>query len=186
MGGVTTQSGGGVTVVYHADDDLERLETTLTAVVVWRISRATHAGWRARLRRWRYRLGLNPLLPRFSIGRNPGHWYGSSGMLGEHETLFHPVLRVVRVLGEQYPIPQRGTTLLLLIDETGATPRVQVKQMPAPSLSRTAAQLNPAFGVAREEGQREEANAWRAALDAQRDIAAFIAGIPGEGRLIGN
>jgi hypothetical protein len=107
-------------------------------------------------------------------------------MLGEHETLFHPVLRVVRVLGEQYPIPQRGTTLLLLIDETGATPRVQVKQMPAPSLSRTAAQLNPAFGVAREEGQREEANAWRAALEAQPDIAAFIAGIPGEGRLIGN
>jgi len=76
VGGVISQFGGDVNVVYHSDEDRTHLETVLTAVVAWRRGRATNAGWRARVRRWQVRLGLDPLQRRFSIGREAGLWYG--------------------------------------------------------------------------------------------------------------
>jgi hypothetical protein len=184
VGAVTTQTGGGVTFVYHSDDDQEGGETVLTALVAWRAGRATHAGWRAWLRRWRYRLGIGPLPlnHRFSIGRDPGLWYGSTGIHGEHETLFHPVLRAVRALGIQYPLPSDGTTLVLLVDETGATPRVEVKQMRAPRLSRAAPAPQPGSGDVAHQVQWLDVEAWRPALEADPHIAAFLAPIPGAGR----
>ena len=112
------QFGGDVNVVYHSDEDRTHLETVLTAVVAWRRGRATISGWRARLRRWQFRLGLGPLQRRFSIGRDAGLWYGSVGIYGEQATLFHPIRRVVRALGREYLLAPRGMTLVLLIDET--------------------------------------------------------------------
>ncbi len=174
MGGVTTEFGGGVSLVYHSEEDVVRLETALTAVVAWRRGRATDAGWRARFRRWQYRLGLGPLNRRFSIGRDAGHWYGSGGMKGEHATLFHPTRRVVRALENEYVLPP-GMTLVLLIDETGKTPNVRVKQIPMLRISRTAAQLDPASGHARLDGHMQEIDAWRGVLRADPEIAEFIA-----------
>ena len=173
MAGVTTEFGGVTSIVYHSDDDAERLETSLSAVVVWRRGRATESGWGARFRRWQYRWRLDPMHRPFHIGREAGLWYGSHGMNGEHATLFHPTRRLVRVLGRKYALPPRGTTLVLLIDETGKSPEIRVKQIPAPRLARTAAQLDPAsddFG----EANSREVDAWREALRTDPDIAAFI------------
>lgn len=176
MGGVISQFGGDVNVVYHSDDDRTHLETTLTAVVAWRRGRATVAGWRARLRRWQFRLGLGPLRRRFSIGRDAGLWYGSAGINGEQATLFHPIRRVVRALGREYLLAPRGMTLVLLIDETNQSPMVRIIQIPAPKCVRTAAQLDPESGAIRGEALAQETDTWRAALCTHPQIAAFIGG----------
>ena len=168
------QFGGDVNVVYHSDEDRTHLETVLTAVVAWRRGRATVAGWRARLRRWQFRLGLDPLQRRFSIGREAGLWYGSVGINGEQATLFHPIRRVVRALGREYLLAPRGMTLVLLIDETKQSPTVRVIQIPAPKCARTAAQLDPESGPIRGEALTQEMATWRAALSTHPEIAAFI------------
>lgn len=170
------QFGGDVSVVYHSDEDRTHLETVLTAVVAWRRGRATVAGWRARLRRWQFRLRLDPLHRRFSIGREAGLWYGSVGINGEQATLFHPIRRVVRALGRKYLLAPRGMTLVLLIDETNQSPVVRVIQIPAPKCARTTAQLDPGSGAIRREALTHETEAWRAALQTHPEIAAFLGG----------
>jgi hypothetical protein len=175
-GGVTSEFGGDISVVYHADEDRSQLESVLTAAVAWRRGQATHAGWRARLRRWQFRLGLDPLSRRFSIGRNGGLWYGSAGLNGEHATLFHPTRHVVRVLGRDYRLEPGRTTLVLLIDETNRKPTVRVIHIPAPRRPRTAAQLDPASGPVRREALRQEKDNWRTILRTHSEIAAFLTG----------
>jgi len=176
VGGVILQFGGDVNVVYHSDEDRTHLETVLTAVVAWRRGRATISGWRARLRRWQFRLGLGPLQRRFSIGRDAGLWYGSVGIYGEQATLFHPIRRVVRALGREYLLAPRGMTLVLLIDETNQSPLVRAIQIPAPKCARTAAQLDPEAGPIRRDALTQEMETWRAALSTHPEIAAFIGG----------
>ena len=174
MGGVITEFGVGVHVVYQSEDDRTQLETVLTAVVAWRRGRATVEGWRARLRRWRYRAGFGPLRRRFFIGHEAGLWSGSAGNNGEQATQFHPIRRVVRALGREYLLAPRGMTLVLLIDETNRSPTVRVMQIPAPRCALSAAQLDPESGPIRREAFTQEMETWRAALATHPEIAAFI------------
>lgn len=168
MGGVATQFGGDLNVVYWSDDDDERLETSLTAVVAWRLGAATTHGWRARLRRWQYQLGIDPLHRRVSIGRDAGLWGGSAGSNGEHETLFHMRRRLIRVLGREYQLPTREKTLVLLVDERRVPADIRVKVMQAPTVPLTPPMHDPM------RGSMSEIDAWREFLRSDTEIAAFV------------
>ena len=169
MGGVIKQFAADLNVVYWSDDDDERLETSLTAVVAWRRGAATTHGWRARLKRWQYQLGIDPLQRRFSIGRDAGLWGGSAGSNGEHETLFHMRRRVVRVLGREYQLPTRDKTLVLLVDERRVPADIRVKVMRAPTVPLAAPMDD------RMQSSQSEIDAWREFLRSDAEIAAFVA-----------
>lgn len=133
MHSVATPFGSALQIVYCFDN--ARVRTTeLIAIVVWRtLSNAPRRTWRDALRAMRYRLGLGALQDHVTIGRNAGLWCGSAGSRGEQETLFHPVRRVVRVQGQEFPLPSNGDTLILMIDrDADAAQSIVARTLRAP------------------------------------------------------
>lgn len=180
MGGVsiefraTTRNDGGLEVVYYFEYDSNRLETSLTAAVAWRGCGATSAGWRGTLRSWQYRVGIDPLHRRFWI-RDRGWWIGSAGPNGEHETLFNPQRRVIRVLGRVYDFPPKGTTLVLLADEGTSPANVQHKLLEAPIASGDMMQpLYVSHDGDHIQRGHSEFDVWRDVLRGDPEIAAFM------------
>ncbi len=180
MGGVISEFGGPISVVYFSDDIPESNATWLVAAVVWRVAAASRAaGWRDMLRKFRYRVGGSPLTARFHLGRDSGLWGGSAGLHGEQETLFHARRRVVRVLGREYSLPSDGQTLVLLVDENSgasAAPSVSRRTIRAPILARSSIDhaQEPATGE-RQLNVDAEQKAWAAALQSDPEVRAFMA-----------
>ena len=118
MGGLNTRLHGEFVIHNYTALDEASCSSWLAVVVVWRQREGTvPKGWRARLRAVRYRIGMDVLHAPFHIGRDALFWQGTAGPLGERETLFHDVRRVVRVLGKEVEMPRPGQTLFLFLDE---------------------------------------------------------------------
>lgn len=118
MGSLNTQTFGGYVVHSYTDIDEASSLSWLAVVVVWRRrDSAVRRVWRDRLRALRYRLGMDVVHARFHFGGDALHWHGTAGPLGERETLFHEVRRVVRVLSKEIAMPEVGHTLFLFLDE---------------------------------------------------------------------
>lgn len=118
MGGLNTQAYGDFVIHSYTDLDETSYSSWLAVVVVWRRRDGTlPKGWRARLRALQYRVGMDVLNAPFHIGRDGLFWHGAAGPLGQRETLFHDVRRVVRVLGKEIEMPKPGHTLFIFLDE---------------------------------------------------------------------
>jgi hypothetical protein len=171
---------GQIRVVYFTEDVPASSGTRLAAAVIWRNASAVRSrGWRDLLRKTWHRNG--PLGLGFSLGREAGLWDGSAGEHGEQETLYHPLRRVVRVLGKEYELPSDGQTLILMIDEytrTGATPSVSVRMLRMPVMSQSSPDPPLDSNEAEEESAEfasEEHKMWAKALQSDPEVQAFMA-----------
>lgn len=124
MGGLNTQAYGEFLIHSYTDIDESSHSSWLAVVVIWRRrDGARPKGLRARLRALRYRVGMDVLHAPFHIGHDGLFWHGSAGPLGQQETLFHDVRRVVRVLGKEIDMPRPGHTLFIFLDEAPSVGR---------------------------------------------------------------
>jgi hypothetical protein len=182
MASTIVEFGGPFCVVYFSDDLPGTHEVRLAAAVVWRIGPgARRWSWRSLVDRLRFRFG--PLGLGLHLRSDTPGWTGSAGPNGERATLFHPARRVVRVLGREYALPGEGSTLVLLIDESGgrsgrADVRLRTMRAPTiphpppePSLEGAASGEplpDPPAGV-------QEHDVWAAALREDPEVRAFFA-----------
>ena len=154
MGGLSTQLLKDFIIHRFTEVDEVTSSSWLAVVVVWRRGDGRRLWtWRTRLKAWRHRIGMDLLNAPFSIGRDAGLWFGYTGPLGEHETLFHARRRVVRVLGKEFEVPQPGQTLLLFLDEpprSGRKATILVRSQRSEmrrETSDTAASVSMTFGA---------------------------------------
>jgi len=188
MASVATQFTGPFHVVLFCDREQPSAEKWLAVVVAWRKARMPRKPrWRDQLRKVSYQLGVDPLNRRFSIGRDAGLWFGSAGVNGAYETLFHARRRVVRVHGKEYAYPVAGQVLVLLIDEesdANSAPRVLVRALghSSPTESVHSSSTKSASGhSARSNDCPDLASFWDALVEGDADVRAFMAPIAGDG-----
>lgn len=171
MSGVSTYACGRYSAVYFTEDVPALPATRLAAVALWRAEPASSSA--------------SAPAAEASSWRPPERgWSWSAGDDGAHATLYHRQRRVVQVLGTEYALPASDLTLVLLIDGRGGVgdaPTVAVRTVPAPTAPPWAADpsLSRAEQAARfGEALDRERQLWTAALEADAEVRAFLAGSP--------
>jgi hypothetical protein len=124
--------------IAYFEEDATAETICLAAAAIWRVP-ITPARWTVRRLLRRLRAYFGPLGIGLHLKWNFRPWTGSAGANGEQETLYDPERRIVRVLGQDYSLPEDDQTLVLLIDErTNPTKRASVvlRRVAVPAVAR--------------------------------------------------
>jgi hypothetical protein len=111
--------------------------------------------------------------------RLPAGWDAASDHGGEHEVLFSRGRRVVRVQGQDYPLPEDGSTLAVLVDErvdarvSTRTHLLHASTVPKPSPDPTDGK-DEVLRRCRQHNDRTNAR-WRECVMADAVVASFLA-----------
>jgi len=110
----------------------------------------------------------------------PEGWDSASGRGGPHEVRFSRERRVVRVGGQEYPLPEAGATLVVLVDEragTVAPTRFHVLRAPAVRKPSFDATSDKDTNLRHMRGHGNPVTArWREGVMADPVVLAFLEG----------